>query len=376
MPSVLEINDLTTLSRYEAAWGELLAATPDASFFQSYDWFVCRATATAADLKLRVLVVSGDRGPIGILPLIVSKQQRSVGCFRVLGYPLSDWGALFGPIGPNAEATLAAGLAHVRGTPRDWDVCDLCWVDRAGNDAGVTQRMLAHAGLPARETLHGTTAQVELGGDWDHYWASRKSHWRTNVRRSEKRLAAAGNVRHVRFRPGGSACGDVDPRWDLFDSCVALAARSWQSDAESGTTMSHASVESLLRTIHEAAVRRGAVDLNLLTIDDQPVAFAYNYHYRGYVYGLRMGFDRAACHDGAGSVLLCRTLEDSFRRGDRIYDLGPDYLECKRQWWTRLVPTYRYTHFPWQSPRAQAVRLGRWVSRRLVGSACRAVPGQ
>ncbi|MCE9556299.1 MAG: GNAT family N-acetyltransferase [Planctomycetes bacterium] len=365
MPSVQEINDLTTLRHYEAVWGDLLAATPGASFFQSYDWFVCRVTAAAADLKLRVLIVSDDRGLIGILPLIVSKQQRRVGRFRVLGYPLSDWGSLFGPIGPDAEATLAAGLEHVRGTPRDWDVLDLCWVDRDHTDAGLTQRMMARTGLPAREMLHATTAQVELGGDWVQYWASRKSHWRTNVRRSEKRLAAQGTVRHVRFRPGGSACGDDDSRWDLFDTCVELAARSWQADAEKGTTMSHASVTPLLRTIHEAAVRRGAVDLNLLTIDDRPVAFAYNYHYRGYVYGLRMGYDHEACHDGAGSVLLCRTLEDSFRRGDRIYDLGPDYLECKRQWWTRLVPTYRYTHFPWQSPRAQAVRLGRWVSRRV-----------
>ena len=371
MPSIIEVNDLTSLRRYEAVWSELLAETPGASFFQSYDWFVARVADAAADVKPRVLIVLDGSGPRGILPLVVSTQRRQLGSFRMLGYPLSDWGSIYGPISADAETTLAAGLAHVRGTPRDWDVLDLCWVDRDHADGGNTQRAMAAAELSGRESIHATTAQVELAGTWDAYWASRKSHWRTNVRRSEKRLAERGEVCHVRFRPSGINGGltsparpDVDARWDLFDTCVELAARSWQAGAPSGTTMSHASAQPLLRKVHEAVVRRGAVDLNLLTVGGRAVAFAYNYHYRGYVYGLRTGFDRNAC--GAGSVLLCRAIEDSFRRGDRIYDLGPDYLECKRHWWTRLVPTYRFTHYPWKSPRAQAVRVGRWLRRRAA----------
>jgi len=372
MHFVREITELSALAPYERAWGDLLAATLGGSFFQSYDWFGARVADAGTSALPRVLIVSNASRIIGILPLIVSTQQRGLGKFRVLGYPLSDWGAIFGPVGPDPRATLTAGLAHVRATPRNWDVLDLCWVDRDHGDGGATRRALAQCGLPAREVLHAMTAQIELTGDWEKYWASRKSHWRTNLRRSEKRLALQGDVRYVRYRPAGSAQGDDNPRWDLYEACVALAARSWQAGSDSGTTLSTPSVAPLLRNIHAAAVRCGAADLNLLLIGETPVAFAYNYHYQGYVYGLRMGYDRAAGHDGAGSVLLCRALQDSFDRGDRIYDLGPDYLDCKRPWFTRLVPTYRYTHFPWHSPRAQAVRLGRWL--RQVGSACRAVP--
>ena len=33
------------------------------------------------------------------------------------------------------------------------------------------------------------------------------------------------------------------------------------------------------------------IDLNLLLIDERPVAFNYAYHFRGYVFGLRTGYD-------------------------------------------------------------------------------------
>ena len=52
------------------------------------------------------------------------------------------------------------------------------------------------------------------------------------------------------------------------------------------------------------------------------MAFIYGYHYHGYVYGLRRGYDAERSREGAGNVLLAYTLRDSFARGDRIYDMG------------------------------------------------------
>ena len=102
---------------------------------------------------------------------------------------------------------------------------------------------------------------------------------------------------------------------------------------------------------------RSPLDLNLLLLGDQPIAFAYNYHYCGYVYGLRIGFDPAASTEGAGTVLQRMMIEDSCRRGDQILDLGPGSAECKRFWQTRIVGVSRLTHFAASSPRAQALRL-------------------
>jgi hypothetical protein len=107
------------------------------------------------------------------------------------------------------------------------------------------------------------------------------------------------------------------------------------------------------------------LDLNLLTLDDRPAAFAYNYTCRGSVLGLRMGYDPAISAAGPGTVLTRMILEDSLHRGDTVYDFGPGYMECKRNWRTRLVPVYHYTYYPWAAPRLQLLRLRRWLRGRL-----------
>ena len=150
--------------------------------------------------------------------------------------------------------------------------------------------------------------------------------------------------------PGGQVGNlpydDGSPRWDLYDACEDLARRSWQSAATNGTTLSHESVRGFLRDAHQAAAAAGAVDLNLLLLDGSPVAFIYGYHYRGYVYGLRRGYDVERGAEGAGNVLLAYTLRDSFARGDRLYDMGVGSLRSKRHFETRVIPLLRYSHYP------------------------------
>ncbi len=191
---------------------------------------------------------------------------------------------------------------------------------------------------------------------------------------AERKLAEQGTVSYVRYRPGGQA-GDDSPRWDLYDACEGLARRSWQAAATDGTTLSHESVRGFLREMHETAAAAGAVDLNLLSLDGVPIAFIYGYHYRGYVYGLRRGYDGDRSRAGAGNVLLAYTLRDSFARGDRVYDMGVGSYASKRHFQTRLIPILRYSHYPPKSPRIQLLRLKRWwQSRRLPALLAR--PGE
>ena len=150
---------------------------------------------------------------------------------------------------------------------------------------------------------------------------------------------------------------------DLFEKCVTIAARSWQSGLVEGNTLSHGDVYPLLRDVHFAAARAGGLDVSLLKLNGTPIAFAYGYHFRGHVDVMRIGFDPEWSKMGPGSVLWTRQIRDSIARGDRVLDLGPTAVDYKKFWMTRRVPTYRwlrYTH----SPRAQLLRLARWIRGR------------
>jgi CelD/BcsL family acetyltransferase involved in cellulose biosynthesis len=365
--SIEEINDPVRLAELRPLWNRLLSETPGATFFQSCAWLECYWRHYGQGQRLRLLVVRDGQRPLGILPLVVRTENTRVGRVRVLTYPLHDWGTFYGPIGPDPATTLLAGLEHVRQTRRDWDVLDLRWVDQDGCDQGRTERAMQQAGFRPCCQAWDRAAQIETAGTWQDYWLGRDKKFRHNVDRCLRRLAEQGEVTLVRHRPLPESQGDGDPRWDLYDMCVAVAGRSWQGDASDGTTLSHAAVCDFLRDVHAEAARQGAVDLGLLMLAGRPVAFIYHYHYDGRFYGLRKGFDPEFSHLRAGLVLQYLVLQDGTRRSDRSYDLGVGYHDSKRHWQTSLATSYRFTHFPAAVVRAQLLRLNRWVRRKVRG---------
>jgi CelD/BcsL family acetyltransferase involved in cellulose biosynthesis len=363
MSEVVEINRIDELDSLQSVWRSLLAQTRDGSFLQSLDWLKTYWRHFGHGQRLRVLAVSSRGRVIGILPLTVAAEKTRIGGIRVLTYPLHDWGSFYGPIGPCPTTTLTASLRHVRQTPRDWDVLDLRWTDKSGGDCGRTPKAMEEAGLRPREGVWRRLAVVDTRGSWEEYLASRTPGFRKHIRRHLRTASESGRLEHIRYRPLGEAHGDDDPRWDLYDACVEVARRSWQSSSRTGTTLCHAAVSDFLREAHGAAARAGAVDLNLLRLNGRPIAFGYNFHHQGYVLGLRTGYDPEFSHLGPGSALYAHTLRDSCERGDRAFDLGPGSLSIKRGWLTRIAVSYRYIHYPLTSPRGQLVRMKRWLTR-------------
>ena len=353
-----EFNEVEQLSQYRRVWSELLAQTAGATFLQSLEWLEVYWRHYGPNQTLRVVIVSCDGRPIGILPLVERCETTRLGQVRVLTYAFDDWGSFYGPIGPHPAATLVAGMRHLRESQQQWDTIDLRAI-HGEQDHGRTQRAMRLNGFAPATSHWMTAAIVDLCGGWDAYWSSRKSHWRNNVRRCEKKLQERGKLTYIRYRPRGRARGDGAPRWDLYNACEQLAQNSWQASSTSGTTLSHNEVRAFFRDAHARAAEAGFLDLNLLLVDDVPAAFSYNYHFQGQVTGLRMGFDHAVAREGAGIVLQYLSLKDSCQRGDRLLDMGTEYLDCKRYWHTHLVETRRCTHYAPLSFRGQALRIKR-----------------
>lgn len=359
MSHVVEISTIDQLVGHRLAWRKLWGETPGASFFQSYEWFETywRHFGHNHNQVLRVLAVYSDEEIIGLLPLVIRTEPTRVGPVRVLTYPLHDWGSFYGPIGKNPTATLLAGLRYVRESPRDWDILDLRWVDTLGVDRTRTPTAMRHVGFPPHEQVWVRSAIIKIDTSWDSYWTSRTSKFRNNVRRAEKRLSALGKIAFLRYRPQGGY-DDSDPRWDLYEMCHDLSLRGWQSGRQDGKTLAHPEVADFLRDVHDHATRLGCAEINLLTVDGTPVAFAYNYVHEGRVFGLRTAYDPSWASASPGTYLRYCMIRDSFERGDTEFNLGPGYLESKKEWANYLAPSYRYTYFP-GSFRAQLLHLKR-----------------
>lgn len=364
MTTVKEINRIAELDQYRSLWSELLTQTPGATFFLTLEWLEAFWKHFGQDRVLMVLIVYSGPTPIGILPMSIETIVKKMGHFKCLTYPLHGWGSFYGPIGPNPAETLAAGFEHIRKSSHQWDLLEMQYISQEDVTLNQTGRALNQAGFKADPSILSYTAIIDLKGTWETYLASHTSKWRNNYKRWQRKLAEKGEVSHIRYRPRGTLQGDDDPRWDLLEACMTIARKSWQASSLDGTTLSHASIQPFIRDVHETAARVGALDLNLLLIDQKPAAFVYNYCFRGWLFGLRIGFDPEVSGDGAGNVLYASIIKDSFERGDTLYDMGPGFLECKEPFKPRIEPITLYTHYHPLKVRAQLVRFKRLAEHR------------
>jgi CelD/BcsL family acetyltransferase involved in cellulose biosynthesis len=360
MVEVIEVNDIEELSQYRMLWNSLFAATPNATFFLTYDWLEKCWRHFGHDQKLRVLIVYAAGEPIGILPLCVRREKYRFNTVKVLTYPLDDWSSWYGPIGPNPAATMLAAMQHIRRTPRDWDMIELRWVPDDSTQGGKTARALRVADMLSVKQVYQTTSILELPADWDTFIAAKSKSLRNQFRRQLRHLDEVG-AEFIRHRPAPKSEGDGDERWDLYAMCEEIAAASWQSRVVNGNTLTHDRVRGFYRDAHAVAARLGMLDISLLRFEGRPAAFLYSYVCDGRVYGLRTGFDASLGDHGFGSGLLLKTIQDSIARRDTAIDFGPGEREHKRRLRTRTENTYRLTYTPLASWRSQAVRCSRWA---------------
>jgi CelD/BcsL family acetyltransferase involved in cellulose biosynthesis len=363
MIDVQQIDNIEELGFYRLLWTSWLPETPHASFVQTLEWLETYWRHFGRDEHLRALVVRSAGRPIGIVPLSIRTERHRFGAVRVLGYPANGWGNWYGPVGSNRPLAMLAAMQHIRHARRDWDVCELRGAIASWRDGSRAARSMRVAGLPAVEQPDQMISTIELAGDWDDYLTAKPRKTLHEFRRSLRRATDRENLSFLRHRPAPARAGDGDPAWDLYAMCEHVALASWQANSTTGNTITHDGVRHFVRDAHAVAARLGMVDMNLLMVDGRPAAFSYNYHVGGRLTGLRIGYDRALRAGGYGKLLLLRSIQDSFERGDTSYDLGPGNSRLARDLRTQTETSYRVTHVPMGSWRSQAVRWARWAKK-------------
>ena len=358
---VIEISELSVFREHRGPWQTLWAHDRTATIFQSFEWIEAYWKYFGENEQLQVLLVYDGAELIGGVPCTIQRERRRVGELRVLTFLNDGWGSFYGPIGGSPQRSLEAALEHGLRHSTQWDLIDWRWVPDVPSSIAAVTQAFESLQMPFQRHFYSEVALIDTRTPWDVYLSSRKRKFRENLRRSERRLYEKGDVRFLRYRPAGAAEGEGDPRWDLFEECVALAGRSWQGHSSNGTTLSHDAVFPFLREVHELAARCGMLDVNLLYCDDEPIAFAYNYHRSGVVQGLRVGYAPEYRRYGAGNLMWYYSIRDSFERQDQLIDLGPEYLSVKEPWLTRVLRTYAFRHYR-LAARSQLLRLAHWLS--------------
>ena len=345
--TIREINDPAQLHPLAISWDRLHRRTPGATFFQTLEWLTITLRHFKRQQKLRVLVIYEGDEPVGIVPFTVRMEKFRLGDLRVLSFPLDDWGTFYGPIGKDPVGLMRTAMEHIRSQPRDWDVIDFRYLCEQADHFPDLANVINEQPLQFFERPRMEAPVVDLADSWEEFTKSKSKNWRRGMKREQERARQHGCLRYVRYSSDIES-GKIDPRWDLFEQSRIVAQRSWQAQSPVEAAFCSSRVAPLLRELHVEAALNGMLDMNLLYLDDRPVAFLYNYVCRGYVYCLRSGYDASCPASGLGTILLAEFLEDSHHRGDMQVNFGPGTQDYKMRFATEIQRAVTFTHFhPW-----------------------------
>ncbi|WP_431287108.1 GNAT family N-acetyltransferase [Roseateles chitinivorans] len=189
------------------------------------------------------------------------------------------------------------------------------------------------------------TAWVDLTGDFETYWEARGKNLRTNLKKQQKKLDAAGTVTRLECltRPE-----DVAPALTNYGR---LEASGWKGSEGTAIAPGHPQYE-FYRAMLEAFARAGRVRLYQYWFDDAVVAMDLCIESGGKIVILKTAYDEA--HKAVSPSTLMRQLQfqqlfDAAAAGGPIrrIEFYGKVMEWHTRWTADARPVYHGTLYRW-----------------------------
>lgn len=318
--------------RLRPAWNGLLAATPGATVFQSFEFLRAWWSHLGWSDRLYIVVVERAGVPVAIAPLQVTRQRWLGFWFETLIY-----------LGQPPESDRPMVLRHAD-DPRCLDYV----VEYLAAESHRWQQLILREQLPddpfgqrmlerfrskgwlTAATEGPTCPVVAVDGSWTAYLATRPKAFRKSLRRKNSALAEAGTVQlDAAVAPG-----------DGLSRYLAVEQRSWKADARRVGVAQSAAHLSFYRALARNCADTLGLRFRFLAVEGQDVAATFGLLWRDRLYSLHIAHDSGWDRHSPGVVLTALELQQGFDgREYAVFDFLSGILPNKGSWSTTLLPT-------------------------------------
>lgn len=306
------VEHIDGLRALEQDWSRLLAVCPDATVFQTFEWYSAWFEGLGRhdpSLRLHVVAVRRDGRLAALAPLMIrgGAGRRTL---QHLSAPFADYHTFL--IDPAwAEQTQPALWRAIAETQGRWDVLDL-------DDTLPHGALAAHLHSPAFH-LHMPAAELRPSSRC----------WRLNLRDRAfveqilqkheylvklRRLARHGRLDCAHHRDPDQ----IAARFPLF---TGMHQAQWCGRPDGFARFDEPHIAELFRGVAAALAARGWLLLTELSLDGQPAAFFYSFLFGGTYWAYRPCFDVGLARYSPGSVLMYRLVEHLAAEGVQTLDL-------------------------------------------------------
>ena len=308
-----EFCTLEELAGAREAWTDLLDRVADATPFQTWEWVFGFASYDRCRPRMLVLEEPGGRWAAA-LPLCQRPSMiPGVGQLELIGGRLSDYPGLLAEPARRAECEerLREALARMLGRP----------VGSMRSQREVPPPWLPT--LPYKVTARDESVVVALPSSTDEFMQSLSAKYRSNLRRNQRRLAAARVEFHTPADEGELRAA--------MPTLFHLHQLRKNSQGERGRFYEARWCEAIT-DIAVSLQARNVTRLTVLRIDDAPAAASFDLRLHGTQYTYQYGMNPELRAFSPGKLLTLRMLEDAIAAGMQRYDFGRGLEEYKLQW--------------------------------------------
>lgn len=360
------MNGVSRLRRYDecmelgSAWSLLSEASradlscPDVT--ASHEWTMALWENLLGEGDAHVIVSYRDGRLSGVLPLYATwRQVHRVPCRVISAYSelySGRWGFVVAER-QDFEAMVEWLETHIS----RWEVFQVTLVEGSDSDAWLRQ-IQRERGYRLEVADTQVSPYIVLDATWETYFASRPKKFRWTVRDAVRRLDARGRVAYRQF-------GKPEEVNEFMSALVEIERSSWKEEAGTSITMKPQQ-ESFYRSFAQAAAARGWFSGQLLTLDEEAVAYSYGVVYRGVFYDLKESYKSRYREFSPGHVLKASTLGALCRSGIRFYDFMGRCEDYKMRWTDQT-----YTRRTYLMYRGKLRGVAAWMSGQLLSRAKR-----
>ena len=327
--NVEEVKRAQDLPRYRDEWGDLLSRADSPLLFQTYEWSVSWLDSFWKDRPIAFLFVRDGQRLEALAPLLEDKQGQFC-CPGSVVLPADGDFAIRGDFlctGDRGEV-LDAVVRYLRATRRRVRLV----LKHMRTDSALLAALPPAAARNRVETLQRrswTSPIVSFEGGWQSYAGSRSGHLRSELRRKNRRIEAAGSVTCVT----ASSPAEAER---VVDEILVIERHSFKQPL--GSSLAFRPVqERFFRDLAPRCAERGWLRAYFLHLDSKPVAYVYGFVFGNEYHAFATSFDDSYRDVSPGAILFDRVLRTCSEEGLQVFD----FLGGEARWKAEIASGQR-----------------------------------
>lgn len=320
----------------ESQWSRLLSRLSWPTIFNTHAWMRIWWDTVRTDEKLLIVVAQVEDEVVAIAPLmqaprvvrhLESNDIRFISTLKPAHSPLSFTGMQDFIIKPGYEHLLPNMLDTALDAANQWTYLFLQPIPENSPYLDelltyIQQKKLNHH---RRVVIENAVQNIE--GDFSSYFASLSKNMRKNVKRALRNF-------QTNRRAGVKVYQSPEELQTAYSLILQIEANSWK--AQSGIAINNKVYHNFYQKLISEFARQGWINIYILYIDDQPVAYDLNVIYNGMVKTLKGSFNRDYADYSPGAILTYHETNDYYSKQYRSFDLLWGNLEYKQKWTSSL----------------------------------------